>query len=79
MDVAKGETKGLIALTPEIDCNTIAMGLQPVTSAVSRNISDTSATPSGIKHKWYVCMYVCIRLCCITTKALYGLQLDGAL
>jgi hypothetical protein len=58
MDVAKGETKGLIALTPEIDCNTIAMGLQPVTSAVSRNISDTSATPSGIKHKWYVCMYV---------------------
>jgi hypothetical protein len=27
-------TKGLIALTPEIDCNKTAMGLTPVTSAV---------------------------------------------
>jgi hypothetical protein len=27
-------TKGLIALTPEIDCNKTAMGLPPVTSAV---------------------------------------------
>jgi hypothetical protein len=26
--------KGLIALTPEIDCNKTAMGLPPVTSAV---------------------------------------------
>jgi hypothetical protein len=23
-----------------------------------RNISDTSATPPGIKREWYVCMYV---------------------
>jgi hypothetical protein len=23
-----------------------------------RNISDTYATPSGIKREWYVCMYV---------------------
>jgi hypothetical protein len=27
-------TKGLIALTPEIDCNKTPMGLPPVTSAV---------------------------------------------
>jgi hypothetical protein len=27
-------TKGLIAITPEIDCNKTAMGLPPVTSAV---------------------------------------------
>jgi hypothetical protein len=27
-------TKGLIALTPEIDCNKAAMGLPTVTSAV---------------------------------------------
>jgi hypothetical protein len=33
MDVVKG-TKGLIALTTEIDCNKTAMGLPPVTSAV---------------------------------------------
>jgi hypothetical protein len=33
MDVVKA-TKGLIALTPEIDCNKTAMGLPPVTSAV---------------------------------------------
>jgi hypothetical protein len=33
MDVVKGDT-GLIALTPEIDCNKMAMGLPPVTSAV---------------------------------------------
>jgi hypothetical protein len=26
--------KGLIALTPELDCNESAMGLPPVTSAV---------------------------------------------
>jgi hypothetical protein len=26
--------KGLIALTPEIDCNKTAIGLQPVTPAV---------------------------------------------
>jgi hypothetical protein len=60
---------GLIALTPEIDYNKTAMGLPPVTSVVflitkfgktwvsRRNIWDTSATPSGIKREWYVCMY----------------------
>jgi hypothetical protein len=33
MDVEKA-TKGLIAFTPEIDCDQTAMGLSPVTSAV---------------------------------------------
>jgi hypothetical protein len=33
MDVVKGD-KGLIALTPEIDCKKSVMGLPPVTSAV---------------------------------------------
>jgi hypothetical protein len=33
MDVVKA-TKGLIAFTPEIDCNQTAMGLPPVRSAV---------------------------------------------
>jgi hypothetical protein len=33
MDVVKG-TKGLIALTPKIGCNNMAMGLPPVMSAV---------------------------------------------
>jgi hypothetical protein len=33
MDVVKA-TKGLITLTPEIDCNKTAMGFPPVTSAV---------------------------------------------
>jgi hypothetical protein len=33
MDVVKG-AKGLIALTPEIDCDQTAMGLPPATSAV---------------------------------------------
>jgi hypothetical protein len=33
MDVVKA-TKGLIALTPEIDCDQTAFGLSPVTSAV---------------------------------------------
>jgi hypothetical protein len=38
MDVVKKDTtKGLIALTPDIDCNQIAMGLPPVTSAVLLN------------------------------------------
>jgi hypothetical protein len=32
--MSKKATKGLIALTPEIDCNKMAMGLPPVTSAV---------------------------------------------
>jgi hypothetical protein len=32
MDVVKGE--GLIALTPEIDCDQTATGLPPVTSVV---------------------------------------------
>jgi hypothetical protein len=34
VDVVKGD-KGLIALTPEINYNKTAMGLPPVTSAVS--------------------------------------------
>jgi hypothetical protein len=33
MEVVKA-TKGLIALTPEIDCGQTAMGLPPVMSAV---------------------------------------------
>jgi hypothetical protein len=33
MDVVN-TTKGLIALTPDIDCNKTAMGLPPVSSAV---------------------------------------------
>jgi hypothetical protein len=33
MDVLMA-TKGLIALKPEIDCDQMAMGLPPVTSAV---------------------------------------------
>jgi hypothetical protein len=33
MGVVKGD-EGLIALTPEIDCNNTAMGLPPVTSAL---------------------------------------------
>jgi hypothetical protein len=33
MDVVKA-TKGLTALTSEIDCNKTAMGIPPVTSAV---------------------------------------------
>jgi hypothetical protein len=33
MDVVKA-TKGVIALTPEIDCNKRAMSLSPVTSVV---------------------------------------------
>jgi hypothetical protein len=33
MDVDK-VTKGLIAFTPEIDCDQTAMGLPPITSAV---------------------------------------------
>jgi hypothetical protein len=33
MDVVKGD-KRLIAFTPEIDCDQMAMGLAPVTSAV---------------------------------------------
>jgi hypothetical protein len=33
MDVVKA-SKGLIAPIPEIDCNQMAMGLPPVTSAV---------------------------------------------
>jgi hypothetical protein len=51
------------------------MGLPPVTSVVfliaklnfsktwasRRNIWEASATPSGIKRKWYVCMYVWYR------------------
>jgi hypothetical protein len=63
-------TKGLTALTPEVDCDQTAIGLPPVTSAVfliasnfgemcvsRRNIWDVSATPSGMKREWYVCMY----------------------
>jgi hypothetical protein len=33
MDVVKGD-KGLIASTPEVDCDQTAMGSPPVTSAV---------------------------------------------
>jgi hypothetical protein len=33
MDVVKA-TKGIIAFTPEIDCDQTEMGLPPVTSAV---------------------------------------------
>jgi hypothetical protein len=33
MDVVKA-TKGLIAVTPEIDCDQTVVGLPPVTSAV---------------------------------------------
>jgi hypothetical protein len=33
MDVVKA-TKGIMSLTPEIDCNKTAMGLPPVASAV---------------------------------------------
>jgi hypothetical protein len=33
MDVVKGD-KGLIAFTPEIDCDQTAMGLPPVTAGV---------------------------------------------
>jgi hypothetical protein len=33
MDVVKG-AKGLIAFTPEIECDQTSMGLPPVTSAV---------------------------------------------
>jgi hypothetical protein len=47
-------TKGLTALTAEINSLQIAMGLPPVTFAVtwmSQNICDASATPSGIKKE----------------------------
>jgi hypothetical protein len=42
-------TKGLIVLSPEIHCDHMAMGLPPVTSAVSvlSNFGDASATPTG--------------------------------
>jgi hypothetical protein len=55
-----------------MDCDQAAMGLPPVTSAVFvlsyhfgkmiawaswRNIRDVSATSSGIKREWYVCMF----------------------
>jgi hypothetical protein len=30
------------------------------TWASGRNIRDASATPSGVKREWYVCMYVSI-------------------
>jgi hypothetical protein len=62
----RGCRKGLIALIPEIDCDPTAMGLPPVTSALSnfgktwvsqRNILEASVTPSGMKHEWYICMY----------------------
>jgi hypothetical protein len=64
-------TKGVTAFTPEIDCDQAAMGLPPVTSAVFliakqflqnegvwEKYPDASATPSGIIHEWYKCMYV---------------------
>jgi hypothetical protein len=53
-------TKGLTALTSEMDCDQTAMNLPPVTSAVCLiaksfwNILDVSATPSGIKSEWYL-------------------------
>jgi hypothetical protein len=67
----KKASKGLIAFTSEIDCDQTTTGLPSVLSAVLliakyfgktwaswRNFWDASATPSGIKHECYVCMYV---------------------
>jgi hypothetical protein len=61
-------TKGLIALTPEIDCDQTGKGIPPVTTAVftqsqiivvEREISEMSLVPlRGIKREWYVCMCV---------------------
>jgi hypothetical protein len=34
MNIVKGDDKGLITLTPEIDCDQTAMDLPTVTSAV---------------------------------------------
>jgi hypothetical protein len=58
-------TKGLIALTPEIDCDQTAMGLPPTASAVSKlslvkrgrlgRISEIALYPFGDKA-WYVCI-----------------------
>jgi hypothetical protein len=39
MNVAKGDSKGLIALTPEMDYDQMAMGLPPVTSAFIHLVS----------------------------------------
>jgi hypothetical protein len=61
-------TKGLTALAPEIDRSQTAIGLPPVMStefvskfgktwASQKKIWYASATLSGIKHEWYVCMY----------------------
>jgi hypothetical protein len=59
----------IIAFTPEIDCDQTAMGLPPVCSishsynfgetlASWRKFWGTSATLSGIKREWYVCMWL---------------------
>jgi hypothetical protein len=70
MDVVKGDYRLNSIYTRERDCDQMAMGLPPVTSAVLlinnfgktwaslRNICDASATLSEIMRKWYVCMYV---------------------
>jgi hypothetical protein len=55
MDVVK-TTKGLIALTPEIDCNRTAMDLPPVTFAVFF-IANIGKTNVGVSEEYlrYLC------------------------
>jgi hypothetical protein len=70
VDVIKGDY--ITTLSPEINYDPAAIDLPPVISAVflrayfgkmwasRKNISDASATPSGIKREWYVCMFMII-------------------